>query len=54
MNNEKETRFALERIESRLAWLSTELNRATGIRDGLLRELQDCDGADSSRVVAVR
>jgi hypothetical protein len=54
MTNEIETRHALERIQSRLSWLQTQVNLATGIRDGLLRELLDNEGVDDRRPVAVR
>lgn len=54
MNDEQATRHALERIESRIAWLTAELNRTQGQRDSLQRELQDLDGAHDRRPVAVR
>jgi hypothetical protein len=42
---EQNTRFALNRIESRIVWLTQELQRAEGIRDRLLRDLQDLEGS---------
>lgn len=44
----------LAKIESRIAWLTVELRRAEGIRDTLLRELLDNEGAHDRRPVAVR
>jgi uncharacterized small protein (DUF1192 family) len=54
MTTEQITRHQLDRIESRIAWLTAELNRTQGQRDALQRELQDLDGAHDRRPVAVR
>ena len=54
MTPEQLTRHQLERIESRIAWLTSELRRVEGQRDALQRELQDLDGAHDRRPVAVR
>lgn len=48
------TRRELERIESRLAWLTAEVARATGTRDRILAALLDLEGAHDKRPVAVR
>lgn len=53
-NENLSTRRELEKIESRLAWLQAEMDRATGQRDALQAELLDLEGAHDRRPVAVR
>ncbi len=52
--NEKIIRHELERLESRLAWLTREADRAACQRDEVLRRLLDLDGAHDQRPTAVR
>ena len=54
MNTEQALRHELTKIESRVAWLTSELRRVEGQRDTLLLELQDLEGAHDRRPVAVR
>lgn len=54
MSDTYATRRELARIEDRVAWLTAELRRAEGLRDSLVRELLDLEGAHDRRPVAVR
>lgn len=54
VTTEQLTRHELAKIESRIAHLTSELRRAEGIRDTLLGELTDLEGAHDRRPVAVR
>ena len=52
--NEKDIHHELARLESRLAWLTTEQARVEGRCDQLRAELIDLDGAHSQRFVGAR
>ncbi len=41
MNTTTDARHQLNRIGDRIAWLTTEIDRAEAVRDSLVRELSD-------------
>jgi hypothetical protein len=48
-DSEQRTRRQLHRVEDRIAWLTNEQRRQIALRDHLILELCDRDGAASSR-----